>query len=376
MKSTPDAQRPTPADVYDELGPERIFHYYDPASGMRAVLVIDVTRFGITAGGVRMAADLSLGEVVRLARAMTYKFAMLYLPCGGAKAGIWLDPADARRPAVIQAFLDALRPLLETRAYMAGADMGTSAHDFAAIYAAMGRSASLGEQIYDGLPLEDQLTGYGVVMAARAAAQIQGRSLRGMSVALEGFGKVGAGAAKYFAGEGARLVAISTIRGTLHDPNGLDVDRLLALRAEHGDAALERSVASANLLPASALYAVDADVLVPGARPDALNADIIDSVIARLIVPAANIPYADGMAARLATRGIVPLPDFVTNAGGVLTGLVEMQGGDAETAFNLVRERVASNVAAVLQRASSAACSAYEAGVAIARERLAETRPL
>jgi glutamate dehydrogenase/leucine dehydrogenase len=131
----------------DEIGPERIIHVYEPKSGLRAVVVIDTTRFGLTAGGVRMAADLSLSEMARLARAMTYKFAMLELPCGGAKAGIWLHPAAPSRPTVMQAFLDAIAPLVESRQYMAGADMGTSAADFAPLYAASGRQSSLGDQI-------------------------------------------------------------------------------------------------------------------------------------------------------------------------------------------------------------------------------------
>jgi hypothetical protein len=111
----------------DAIGPERMLFHYHPASGMRAVIVLDTTRFGLTAGGVRLAADLTLMELVRLARAMTYKFAMLELPCGGAKAGIWLDPSDPRRPQVMRALIDVLRQLAASHAYIAGADMGTSA---------------------------------------------------------------------------------------------------------------------------------------------------------------------------------------------------------------------------------------------------------
>jgi glutamate dehydrogenase (NAD(P)+) len=359
-----------PDDLFDADGPQRLFHYYDPAVGLRGVVVIDTVRFGISAGGVRMAADLTLAEMVRLARAMSYKFAMLDMPCGGAKAGIWLDPADPCRPQVMRAFLDAIRPLLDSRAYMAGPDMGTWSADFEPVSPSSACAPSLGAQMHEGLPLEDQLTGFGVVVAARTAAERLGWSLPGARVALEGFGKVGTGAVKYFAREGARLVAVSTLRGTLHDPAGLDVDRLLALRAVHGDAVVEAYDPARSPLPRSALFEVACDILVPGARPDAIGTRNVESIQAKLIVPAANIPYATGAVEALQRRQIIALPDFVSNAGGVLAGLVELQGGGVEDAFATVRGRIAYTVGLVLQEAHERHCPVYDAAVALCRQRL------
>ena len=113
MTASPSVSIPDLQTVgFDEIGPERIYHYYSAAARLRAVVVIDTLRFGICGGGVRLAADLNLVEVIRLARAMSYKFALLELPCGGAKAGIWLDPSDAERTSVVAAFVDAVRPLV------------------------------------------------------------------------------------------------------------------------------------------------------------------------------------------------------------------------------------------------------------------------
>jgi len=354
----------------DDIGPERIIHFYEPKAQLRAVLVIDTARFGLTAGGVRMAADLSLDEMVRLARAMTYKFAMLELPCGGAKAGVWLDPSDAARPAVVQAFLSAIAPYVESRQYLPGADMGTAAADFAPLYAASGRQTNLGEQLFEGAPLEDQLTGYGVVVAAKTASEALGRTLAGARVALEGFGKVGAGVAKFLAREGATLVAVSNIQGTLEDPDGLDVERLLALRQEHGDDSLLHYEEDTELFPAQMLLAVAADIVIPGARPDSIDAEIATAMPAKLVVPAANIPYAPGVIEVLARRGIVALPDFVTNAGGVLCGLVEMQGGNADDAFRMTRERISANVGSLFDGAKERRCSVYDAALQTVRARL------
>src|SRR5262245_57594710 len=172
----------------DASGPERIFSFYDPATQMRAVIVIDTTAFGLSAGGVRMLPDLSLTEMIRLARAMTYKYLMLDVRCGGAKAGIWYDPAHQDRQAVVSAFLDVLRPLWEKRIYLPGADMGTSEEDFQPLrqgYAG-GHYSGLRSQVFEGLPLEDQLTGFGVVEAARTAAELFDMPLINARVAIEG----------------------------------------------------------------------------------------------------------------------------------------------------------------------------------------------
>lgn len=351
----------------DDLGPERIFHYYDPRVPMRAVVVIDTLRFGMTAGGVRMLPDVSLAEMVRLARAMSCKFALLDLPVGGAKAGIWADPQAKSRGAVLAAFLRAIEPLTSTGTYYPGGDMGTASADFSGLYARLGGGPDLGSQSYDGMLLEEQLTGYGVVMAARAAAELDGRSLAGMRVAIEGFGKVGGGAAKFFAREGALVVAVSTLCGTRYDPAGLDIAALLELRATCGDAVVER-YERGRYLQRDALFALPVDILVPGARPDAINAANVQSVSARYVVPAANIPYAEGTVAALHARGAVVVPDFVSNAGGVLAGVVGLRGGSAEDAFATVRERIVHNVRRVRERALAEGRDPVSVALDLARE--------
>jgi len=120
----------------DEIGPERIFHVYDPAVGMKAVVVVDTTAFGRAAGGTRMLPDITTEEIASLARAMTYKCTILDIPIGGAKAGICADPSirGAQREAILRAFGNAVKPLL-TAGVGLGADMGTDDEDVATIYA-------------------------------------------------------------------------------------------------------------------------------------------------------------------------------------------------------------------------------------------------
>jgi glutamate dehydrogenase/leucine dehydrogenase len=172
----------------------------------------------------------------------------------------------------------------------------------------------------DGVPFEDVLTGYGVAAAAETALRADGGSGGdGRSVAIEGFGKVGGGVAREVTRRGGRVVAVSTIAGCLADPAGLDVERLLALRAVHGDLCVVRYGRPAGP-PGQLFTAVDADVVVPGTRPGAIGARTAGSLPpgVRVVAPAANVPYTAQGADVLRRRGIVALPDFVCNAGAVI----------------------------------------------------------
>lgn len=360
----------------DASGPERIFSFYDPPTQMRAVIVIDTTAFDLSAGGVRMLPDLSLAEMVRLARAMTYKYLMLEVRCGGAKAGVWYDPFQHDRRAVLGAFLDVLRPLIEKRAYLPGADMGTSEEDFEPLRDERTgfRYSGLRSQVFEGLPLEDQLTGFGVVESARVATEFFDVPLAGAQVAIEGFGKVGGGAAKFFARAGARVVAVSTLAGTRYDPRGLDIEQLLTLRQEHGDEAV-RYYQHGRLLSRQALFTLPVDLLIPGARPDAINDKNVEKIHAKLIVPGANIPFAISVANRLSARGIGVVPDFVSNAGGVVAALADIAGLDIEGAFRSVRERIGANTALVLSHSRERHCTPFDAALEIIHERWQQTSP-
>jgi glutamate dehydrogenase (NAD(P)+) len=362
--------------TFDDIGPERIHHFYDPASGMRAALVIDTTLFRFSGGGVRMLPDISLEEVASLARAMTYKFAWLDVPVAGAKAGVWFDPASQDRDAVLEAFGRAAAPLLQTRAYMCGADMGTDHHDVRRIRAAAGlpeEKTPLAIKQVEGLALEELVTGYGVIRAARTALELRGRGLADATLAVEGFGKVGAGCVRQGQREGARVVAVSTLKGARYDASGLDVDRLIALRHEVGDdAVLEYE--GGELLAREALFGLPVDVLVPGARVGTIDAHVAPKVQAALIAPAGNAPVTPEADAMLHRRGITVVPDFIANAGGVLLEVADARGGSEADAFATTGERIAANTERVLEEAERRGQTPLQAGIAIAREWLADMK--
>ena len=190
----------------DDLGPEKILHVHDPITGMRGVVVIDTMSLGGTAGGTRMLPDINTEEIFGLARAMSYKFSTLDIPVGGAKSGIFADPSvtGSSRRALMMAFGRAIKSLI-AEGLVVGADMGTYTEDLLIIHEGAGipaKFSGLSLQKIDGEPLEDHATGYGVVVTAKAACEFAGINLKGAKVAIEGFGKVGGGVARYMTEEG------------------------------------------------------------------------------------------------------------------------------------------------------------------------------
>lgn len=305
-------------DSNDRGGQSRVIEL----SSVPGYVVFDLPGASRSAGGTRLATGVSLSEVALLARAMTYKFAALGDKLGGAKAGIAADPADREaRAAVMARYCAEIAPLAARGEFLTGPDMGTSEEDFAPLRAKRAAPSAISAAI-DGVPFEDVLTGFGVAVAGQVALASEsgapGDGWSGRSVAIEGFGKVGGGVALEVTRRGGLVVAVSTIEGCLTDPAGLDVPRLLALRRSHGDGCVLRCGGSTG--PRSQLFSVAADVLVPGTRPGSIDGTVAAGLppAVRVVAPAANAPYTAHGVEVLRRRGVLALPDFVSNAGAVI----------------------------------------------------------
>ena len=161
---------------------------------------------------------------------------------------------------------------------------------------------------------------------------------------------MGQHAARFLAQRGARLVAASDSRGAIAEPGGLDVDALIAhKRAGRGVAA---SRASAD--DGEDLVAVECEIWIPAARPDTLTAANVGRLRAKLVLQGANIPATPAAEEEMHARGILSLPDFVANAGGVICAAVEYHGGTQAQAFAAIEERIRTNDAEMLERARTA----------------------
>jgi glutamate dehydrogenase (NAD(P)+) len=282
-------------------------------------IVFDLPAAKTSAGGTRLAPDVTVAEVALLARAMTYKYAALGAQVGGAKAGVVGDPRDGtERAALMARYCAEISPLFHAGRFLTGPDMGTFEADFAPLREHRSVPDAM-SAVVDDVPFEDLLTGYGVAVAAESALRaVAGGDWAGRSAAIEGFGKVGGGVAREVTRRGGRVVALSTVAGSIADPSGLDIGRLLELRGRYGDDCVARY--GRESAPPAALFSAEADVLVPGARPGVISSQVAQSLApaVRVVAPAANVPYTSGGADVLRGRGIAALPDFVCNAGAVL----------------------------------------------------------
>jgi len=360
--------------LVDDIGPEMVNYLYDPLTRLKAVLVMDTTAFGPTIGGVRMRQDITTEEIVSLARAMTYKMSIFNFPMGGAKAGIWANPTlrGPRRKAMLRAFGKALKPFLAQDTYISGPDMGTYAEDFPIIYEAAGLQYVAGgilQKEKDQEPLENHLTGYGVVASAEIACKCAGLDLVNATVAIEGFGKVGGGVARYMAKSGAKVTAISTIDGAIFNENGLDVGRLLEMRKKFGDKVVLGYEDAKHISKEDLLY-LPVDILVPCAGPYVINESNVDRVQARVIVSGANIPITQEAEEILFKKGVIALPDFICNAGGVICGMIGMVGGTEEQAFACVKKLIESTTKEILETAFKEKINPRKLAVRKAREKV------
>jgi glutamate dehydrogenase (NAD(P)+) len=352
----------------DEFGPARIIHVQAPALGLKAVLVVDNVACGPAIGGLRMAPDVSTGECVRLARAMTLKNAAAGLAHGGAKSVLVGDPRMPRpaKQALVRALAHALR---HEHDYLFGPDMGTDetcmgwVHD--EIGRAVGRPAVLG-----GIPLDALgATGWGLAHAAEVAAPACGVALNGARVAIQGFGVVGRHAARFLAQRGALLVAASDSTGALADAGGLDVEALIRLK-ESG-ASLHDHPRGERLDREAVMDAV-CDIWIPAARPDVLREDNASRLRARLVLQGANIPFTDQAERALAARGVLVIPDFIANAGGVICAAMEHAGASRSAAFETIAQKIRTNTEAVLAAVRRNASLPRAAALAIATARVSE----
>ncbi len=348
----------------DEFGPEKVVHLYDPKTGLRGIVVVDNVACGPSIGGVRVARDISTEEVFRLARAMTWKNASAGLAHGGGKAGILADPETYDREAVIRAFGRAIRHL---RNYIVGPDMGTDETCMAWIQDEIGRSVGL-PRVLGGIPLDEiGATGYGLARCAEVAVEFIDLQLKGARVAIQGFGNVGRHAARFLEEIGVQLVAASDSKGAVHDPDGIDVQELTKVKAETGRV---DAYSKGKKITHDALFAVRCEILVPAARPDCIHTDNAREIQAKLILQGANIPATSEAEELLGERGVLAVPDFICNAGGVICAAVEYHGGTEADAFDDIREKIVRNTREVLTRSCEEKNAPRQAAVELAHERV------
>ncbi len=361
MLSTPDIQP-------DEWGPEYVINVYDPKTGMEGVACIDNTARGVAKGGIRMVPDISTQEVCRLARAMTWKNALADIPFGGGKSGIKCDPKKVNKEAMMRAFMEKLRIAIPD-VYIGGPDMNVTEKEMAWMMDEAGdyRVVTGKPSAIQGLPHELGSTGFGVVQSALVAMNELKIDPKGATGVIEGFGNVGIFTARFFKENGIKTIAVSDSSGTIYNPKGIDTDALEKIKMETGKVA---NYKDAEKLDNAALFGIQCDVLVPGARPDVITDANKANLKCKVISEGGNLPIAPRIEEELEGKGIIVLPDFLANAGGVISSWCETVGYTPEQMFEVVKRKITTNTKVVLQRRRDESKYTRAIALQIAQERV------
>jgi len=347
----------------------------DPVTGRKGYAVIDRMVNGLAGGGTRMRSGVTLAEVERLARTMSYKNGAFNLPGGGAKGGVDIDPHDPQARGMLSRYVRAMRPLYRS-GWGTAEDLGVTQELLTEVFAeqgvgltvqamldrsgdaqAAGRRVVQGLAInVEGIGLADCIGGYGVAEAAAACAEYKGWTLSGMRAVIQGFGTMGGSSARYLARLGVKVVGVVDVNGAIFNPGGLDVERMLESRSALGEVDRSTLRRDDKLGLRDSWLDIDADILVPAAIGDVLTAGNAGRVKARMVLEAANIPTTDDGAQRLYERGVVVIPDYVANGGAnawwwwTLLGAIQP---DADQSFKQVSRVMRETVRRMLELADS-----------------------
>ena len=351
-------------EATDELGPIKVIQVSEPRLGLRAALVIDNVARGPAIGGLRMAPDVTIDECARLARAMTLKSSAAGLAHGGGKSVLWGDPRMPmdKKAELIRGFAHALRNETD---YIFGPDMGTDETCMAWIKDEIGRAAGL-PACLGGIPLDELgATGWGLLHSTLAGAQFLNMTLAGARVVIQGFGAVGRHTAKFLTARGARLIAVSDSHGTIADTDGLDLAALARVKDAGGSVC---DYPGGRRFDVNAVIDIECDIWIPAARPDVIREENVHRLRAKLVVQGANIPCTREAERILHGKGILVIPDFVANAGGLICAAMEYRGATPTAAFQAIEDKVRANTEGMLEQARRSGIAPREAAMRIALE--------
>jgi glutamate dehydrogenase (NAD(P)+) len=286
---------------------------------------------GPAKGGIRYHQDVSLDEVKALAMWMTWKCAVVGIPYGGGKGGVIVDPKKLslkELEALSRRYFTEISVLIGPERDIPAPDVNTTPQImswFMDTYSmhvgytvpgvVTGKPISLG-----GSEGRNEATARGCVYTVVDAAPKLGIDLHKATVAVQGFGNAGAIAAQLMAAEGSTVIAVSDSTGGIFNQGGLDPDRVIAWKKEHGTVVGfpgSREITNAEVLE------VECDVLIPAALENQITEQNAGKVRAKIVAEAANGPTTPGADAILYERGIFLIPDILCNAGGVTVSYFE-----------------------------------------------------
>jgi glutamate dehydrogenase (NAD(P)+) len=312
---------------------------------------------GPAKGGIRYHPGVTVDEVKALATWMTWKTAAVNIPFGGGKGGVICDPkrmSKAELERMTRRYASEILPIIGPEQDIPAPDVYTDSQTMAWImdtYSMTKGYSSLG--VVTGKPVSiggsegrKEATARGCFVVVEEACKVKKMSLRGASVAIQGFGNAGSQVARLFAEKKARIIAISDSRGGVFNSRGIDPLKAMRYKERSGTVV---GMPGTSRISNDDLLTMKCDILVPAALHNVITLNNVDQVKAKIIAEAANgptTPHADEVLAR---KGILLLPDILANAGGVTASYFEWVQ-DLQSFFWPLSE-VTSKLESVMRRA-------------------------
>lgn len=334
-------------------------------------------------GGIRMSDGVSLEETTRLAEIMTYKNSLMGLPFGGGKGGIKVSSSTLPelKETVISGYAHEIREELYSGAYVPAPDLGTGPRQMADIFDVTHiRSTVTGKPVgIGGIPGRKEATGFGIKEAAEIATRdILNTEISDLTVAVQGFGNVGAWTSKFLEEAGAKIVSISTTEGAIYNEDGIDISKCFESRKHLGDkCTLECE--NAEKIDLGSELLLDVDILIPAATSDAITKEVAENLQADLVVEGANAPTTNRGDRALRERDIPVVPDILANAGGVVASYAEWRGAKSGSktkkreTYQVIRENIHEAFDEVLDISTNMEIPLRKAAMVASARRLKET---
>jgi len=283
-------------------------------------------------GGLRYHPTVDPDDVRALASLMTWKTAVVNIPYGGAKGGIACDPKQLSQPEMerlTRKFVQRISMEIGPQRDIPAPDVNTNAQVMAWIMDEYSRLHGYSPAVVTGKPLElhgsegrEAATGRGVIVITEAFINDLGRSMEGVTIAIQGFGNVGSYAAQCAHELGSKIVAVSDVGTSLYNPDGLDIPTLMTFAKTRRPLSEYEGEGVSRITPQE-LLALDVDVLIPAALGGVFTREVAETVRAKVIVEGANAPTEPEADEIFERRGIVVIPDILANAGGVTVSYFE-----------------------------------------------------
>ncbi|UKJ09372.1 leucine dehydrogenase [Solitalea lacus] len=338
---------------------KNIVYCFDKSTGLKAIIAIHDTTLGPAIGGVRMwnyrsEAD-ALDDVLRLSRGMTYKAAITGLNFGGGKAVIIGDSNKGKSEALMRRFGKFVNNM--SGEFIAAQDVGTNLRDMEYIRMETNHVAGISEAV-GGTGHTGPVSAYGVYMGMKASAKEQwgNDSLSNKSVAVQGIGNVGEHLVKYLREEGARVYI-----------SDLDEDRLTHVARKH----------DAIIVPNNQIYDLDVDIYAPCALGATVNSDTLKRLKCSIVAGSANNQLEDEElhGQMLMDMGILYAPDFLINAGGLISVYAELSGAGKKRAMQLT-EDIYKVTQDIFRMSKKEQITPHKAALKIAEKRIEDIRQL